>query len=88
MLGPRTLSSVAIVTGNFLHEHIDALFGVVRGLLLGSFCVLCDGSTRGPRMWVEAFLGASRRDRVMCCRKRAGESSVYRTVCWMFLCPR
>ena len=21
-------------------------------------------------------------------RKRAGESSVYRTVCWMFLCPR
>jgi hypothetical protein len=31
---------------------------------------------------------ASRRDRVMCCRKRAGESSVYRTVCWMLLCPR
>ena len=36
-------------------------------------------------MLVEAFLGASRRERVIP-RKRAGESSVYRTVCWMFLC--
>ena len=63
------------ITGNFLHEHIDALFGVVRGLLLGGFCVLCDGSTRGPRMWVKAFLGASRRDRVMCCRMRASIAS-------------
>ena len=48
-LGPRTLSSVTIVTGNFLHEHIDVLFGVVWGLLLGSFCGLCNVSNSEPQ---------------------------------------